>query len=126
MATTAKQDYYELLGVSRKAAQKEIRAAYRKLARKYHPDLNPGDKSSEEKFKQVQEAYDVLSDTKKRQMYDQFGFETPGAGGVPGRARAETCISILGDSILEEAVAARAAVRAFAISSASIFAEAAG
>ncbi len=89
MATTTKQDYYELLGVSRKAAQKEIRQAYRKLARKYHPDLNPGDKSSEEKFKQVQEAYDVLSDAKKRQMYDQFGFETPGAGGMPdpGRCR---------------------------------------
>jgi molecular chaperone DnaJ len=84
MATTTKQDYYELLGVSRKAAQKEIRQAYRKLARKYHPDLNPGDKSSEEKFKQVQEAYEVLSDSKKRQMYDQFGFETPGAGGMPG------------------------------------------
>jgi molecular chaperone DnaJ len=83
MATTTKQDYYELLGVSRKAPQKEIRQAYRKLARKYHPDLNPGDKSSEEKFKQVQEAYDVLSDAKKRQMYDQFGFETPGAGGMP-------------------------------------------
>jgi molecular chaperone DnaJ len=83
MATTTKQDYYELLGVSRKAPQKEIRAAYRKLARKYHPDLNPGDKSSEEKFKQVQEAYDILSDAKKRQMYDQFGFETPGAGGMP-------------------------------------------
>jgi molecular chaperone DnaJ len=83
MATTTKQDYYELLGVPRKAQQKEIRQAYRKLARKYHPDLNPGDKSSEEKFKQVQEAYDVLSDAKKRQMYDQFGFETPGAGGVP-------------------------------------------
>src|ERR1700688_1724528 len=84
MATTTKQDYYELLGVSRKAAQKEIRQAYRKLARKYHPDLNPGDKSSEERFKQVQEAYDVLSDTKKRQMYDQFGFETPGSGAPPG------------------------------------------
>lgn len=83
MATSTKQDYYELLGVPRKAGQKEIRQAYRKLARKYHPDLNPGDKSSEEKFKQVQEAYDVLSDAKKRQMYDQFGFETPGAGGVP-------------------------------------------
>ena len=75
MATATKQDYYELLGVPRKAAQKEIRQAYRKLARKYHPDLNPGDKSAEEKFKQVQEAYDVISDTKKRQMYDQFGFD---------------------------------------------------
>ena len=85
MATTTKQDYYELLGVPRKAAQKEIRQAYRKLARKYHPDLNPGDKSSEEKFKQVQEAYDVLSDTKKRQMYDQFGFERRARGGMPSR-----------------------------------------
>jgi molecular chaperone DnaJ len=74
MATTTKQDFYELLGVSRKANAKEIRAAFRKLARKYHPDLNPGDKSSEEKFKQLQEAYDVLSDAKKRQMYDQHGF----------------------------------------------------
>jgi molecular chaperone DnaJ len=83
MATTTKQDYYELLGVPRKSSAKEIRAAYRKLARKYHPDLNPGDKSAEEKFKQIQEAYDVLSDTKKRQMYDQFGFNAPGPGGPP-------------------------------------------
>ena len=83
MATTTKQDYYEQLGVPRKATAKELRAAYRKLARKYHPDLNPGDKSAEEKFKQIQEAYDVLSDTKKRQMYDQFGFNTPGSGGGP-------------------------------------------
>jgi molecular chaperone DnaJ len=102
MATTTKQDYYELLGVSRKAAQKEIRQAYRKLARKYHPDLNPGDKSSEEKFKQVQEAYDVLSDAKKRQMYDQFGFETPGAGGCQGRRKPTTCISISAGSISAE------------------------
>ena len=84
MSTTAKHDYYDLLGISRKATQKELRQAYRKLARKYHPDLNPGDKSSEEKFKQVQEAYDVLSDTKKRQMYDQFGFDTQGAGAPSG------------------------------------------
>jgi molecular chaperone DnaJ len=83
MATTTKQDYYELLGVPRKASVKEIRGAYRKLARKYHPDLNPGDKSAEEKFKQIQEAYEVLSDTKKRQTYDQFGFNVPGQGGVP-------------------------------------------
>jgi len=83
MATTAKTDYYELLGVSRRAPVKEIRAAYRKLARKYHPDLNPGDKSAEEKFKQIQEAYEVLSDAKKRQMYDQFGFNAPGPGGIP-------------------------------------------
>ena len=74
MATPNKTDYYELLGVARKANAKDIRAAFRKLARKYHPDLNPGDKSAEEKFKQLQEAYDVLSDTKKRQMYDQYGF----------------------------------------------------
>src|SRR5437899_13030058 len=74
MPTASKTDYYELLGVARKASAKDIRAAFRKLARKYHPDLNPGDKASEEKFKQLQEAYDVLSDSKKRQMYDQYGF----------------------------------------------------
>jgi molecular chaperone DnaJ len=90
MATATKKDYYETLGVSKKTPLKEIRQAYRKLARKYHPDLNPGDKSSEEKFKQVQEAYDVLSDTKKRQMYDQYGFYSdagpgPAAGGGPGQ-----------------------------------------
>jgi molecular chaperone DnaJ len=74
MPTTSKTDYYELLGVPRKASAKDIRNAFRKLARKYHPDLNPGDKAAEEKFKQLQEAYDVLSDSKKRQMYDQYGF----------------------------------------------------
>jgi molecular chaperone DnaJ len=74
MPTTSKTDYYELLGVPRKASAKDIRSAFRKLARKYHPDLNPGDKAAEEKFKQLQEAYDVLSDSKKRQMYDQYGF----------------------------------------------------
>ena len=89
MATTTKADYYELLGVRRKASAKEIRQGYRKLARKYHPDLNPGDKSAEEKFKQIQEAYDVLSDTKKRGIYDQYGFYAdnmppPDAGGPRG------------------------------------------
>src|SRR5258708_39777336 len=87
---TPKHDYYETLGVSRKADTEEIRKAYRKLARKYHPDLNPGDKASEERFKNVQEAYDVLSDTKKRPMYDQFGFYSEngfaGGGPTPGGA----------------------------------------
>jgi len=88
MPTATKQDYYELLGVSRKASAKDIRTAFRKLARKYHPDLNPGDKSSEEKFKQLQEAYDVLSDSKKRRTYDQYGFYSdnipPGGPSEPG------------------------------------------
>jgi molecular chaperone DnaJ len=79
MPTTPKADYYELLGVSRKAAAKDIRGAFRKLARKYHPDLNPGDKAAEEKFKQLQEAYDVLSDSKKRAIYDQYGFYSENA-----------------------------------------------
>src|ERR1700690_159209 len=84
MSNTPKRDYYELLDVPRKASVKDIRAAYRRLARKYHPDLNPGDKSAEEKFKEIQEAYEILSDKKKRQMYDQFGFNTPGQGGGGG------------------------------------------
>ncbi|MDE3137649.1 MAG: molecular chaperone DnaJ [Acidobacteriota bacterium] len=81
--TASKTDYYELLGVKRNAPLKEIRASYRKLARKYHPDLNPGDKSAEEKFKQIQEAYEVLSDPKKRQMYDRLGFYAENYQGGP-------------------------------------------
>src|SRR6201998_2311167 len=92
MATTTKQDYYEVLGVGRKAGPKDIRSAFRKLARKYHPALNPGDKAAEEKFKQIQEAYNVLSDSKKRQMYDQYGFYSKNLppGGYPGGAGAGT------------------------------------
>jgi len=74
MATTSKKDYYEILGVKKSASADEIRKAFRKLARKYHPDVNPGDKSAEEKFKALSEANDVLSDPKKRKIYDQVGF----------------------------------------------------
>ncbi len=69
----AKQDYYEVLGVKRDAKPEEIKKAYRRLARKYHPDVNPGDKASEERFKLTTEAHDVLSDPKKRKVYDRFG-----------------------------------------------------
>jgi molecular chaperone DnaJ len=100
MATQTK-DYYETLGVKKSASTEDIRKAFRKLARKYHPDVNPGDKTAEEKFKALSEANDVLSDPKKRKIYDQVGFYSdnidpataeayargggqPGAGGFPG------------------------------------------
>lgn len=82
----AKRDYYEVLGVSRSASDAEIKKAYRALAKKYHPDMNPGDKEAEKKFKEASEAYAVLSDAEKRRQYDQFGhaaFEG-GAGGAGG------------------------------------------
>lgn len=87
MAT--KRDYYEVLGVEKNATADEIKKAYRKLALKYHPDRNPGDKAAEEKFKEAAEAYDVLSDNEKRQKYDQFGHNMgpqgfPGGGGFGG------------------------------------------
>ncbi len=80
------QDHYKTLGIPRGADAEEIRKAYRKLARKFHPDLNPGDKSAEDRFKNVQAAYDILSDDKKRQVYDQYGFYSDAAfkdGGGP-------------------------------------------
>jgi molecular chaperone DnaJ len=82
------QDYYQTLGVERSANAEDVRKAYRRLARKHHPDLNPGDKSAEDTFKKVQEAYDVLSDPKKKEIYDQVGSYSengmPGAGGARG------------------------------------------
>jgi molecular chaperone DnaJ len=81
-----KRDYYEVLGVNRSASADEIKKAYRKLAVQYHPDKNPGNKAAEEKFKEISEAYEVLSDTEKRQRYDQFGHAAfgPAGGGGPG------------------------------------------
>src|SRR5256885_114506 len=98
MATTTKKDYYEILGVKKSASTEDIRKAFRKLARKYHPDVNPVDKTAEEKFKALSEANDLLSDPKKRKIYDQLGFYSdnidPAAGAAarprgraPGRAQ---------------------------------------
>ena len=81
-----KRDYYEVLGVDKNASEDEIKRAYKKLARKYHPDMNPGDKEAEEKFKEINEANEVLSDPEKKARYDQFGFAgtDPNYGAGPG------------------------------------------
>src|SRR5215510_4774605 len=82
------KDYYQTLGVSRSANEKEIKQAFRKLAKKHHPDANRDDPSAEARFKEINEAYEVLSDKEKRDMYDRFGTVNPGAGfpggGQPG------------------------------------------
>ncbi|HTV15243.1 MAG TPA: J domain-containing protein [Acidobacteriaceae bacterium] len=92
MPPTQHKDYYATLGVKKGATTEEIRKAFRKLARKYHPDVNPGDKKSEEKFKEISEANDILSDEKKRKVYDQFGFYSdqidPAAAEAAARAGA--------------------------------------
>ncbi|MFR6235509.1 MAG: DnaJ domain-containing protein, partial [Blautia sp.] len=82
-----KRDLYEVLGVDRNADEATLKKAYRKLAKKYHPDVNPGDKEAEQKFKEATNAYAILSDPEKRKQYDQFGhaaFENGGAGGAGG------------------------------------------
>src|SRR5699024_1943804 len=80
----AKNDYYEVLGVSREASEQEIKKAYKRLAMKYHPDRNKGDKDAENKFKEVKEAYEILSDAQKRAAYDQYGHAAFEAGGRSG------------------------------------------
>ena len=96
-----KRDYYEVLGVSRGASEDEIKKAYKKMARKYHPDLNPGDKTAEEKFKEVNEAYEVLSDADKKARYDQYGHAGVdpnfGAGGFGGGCDGSFDFGDLGD-----------------------------
>ena len=95
-----KRDYYEVLGVAKDATADQIKSAYRKLAMKYHPDRNPGDKAAEEKFKEAAEAYDVLHDPEKRQRYDQFGhqaFEGAGGGYGAGGMSMDDIFSMFGD-----------------------------
>jgi molecular chaperone DnaJ len=95
-----KRDYYEVLGLDKNASEDDIKRAYRKLAIKYHPDRNPGDKVAEEKFKEAAEAYDVLHDPQKRQQYDQFGFDGPQGGfggGFGGGMDMNDIFSMFGD-----------------------------
>ena len=79
-----KQDYYKVLGIDRNADDKTIKKAYRKMAKKYHPDMNPGDAVAEQKFKEITEAYNVLSDSEKKKLYDQFGHAAFEEGFSPG------------------------------------------
>ena len=82
-----KKDYYEVLGINKNADDKAIKKAYRKLAKKYHPDINPGDANAEAKFKEVTEAYEILSNPEKRKLYDQFGHAAfDGTGGAQSGA----------------------------------------
>src|SRR4030043_143277 len=92
-----KRDYYEVLEVSRQADEEEIKKAYRKMALKYHPDRNPGDKKAEERFKEAAEAYEVLHDPQKRELYDRFGHEGLKNTGFSGFGGFEDIFSSFGD-----------------------------
>ena len=92
-----KRDYYEVLEVAKDAQLDEIKRAYKKMAIKFHPDKNPGDKAAEEKFKEAAEAYEVLSDQKKREQYDRFGHDAPGVQGGQGFSNFEDIFSHFGD-----------------------------
>ena len=81
------KDFYETLGIARSASEDEIKKAYRKLAMKYHPDRNPNNKEAEEKFKEIQKAYDILSDPQKKAAYDQYGHAAFGQGGFGSAGR---------------------------------------
>ena len=116
-----KRDYYDVLGIDRNADEKTIKKAYRKLAKKYHPDTNAGNADAADKFKEVNEAYDVLSDPKKKKMYDQFGhaaFEAgadPGAGAIKNfilTVKIWTIFLVISSEICSTAVTAKAAVSA--------------
>lgn len=111
-----KQDYYEVLGIGKQADEKEIKRAYRKLAKKYHPDMNPGDKVAEQKFKEVTEAYNVLSDKEKKKLYDQFGFAAFDEAGNAGQTQEAVSTE---ERAAREASAAVAAIRSFIMKAAT-------
>ncbi|NLA75093.1 MAG: DnaJ domain-containing protein, partial [Deltaproteobacteria bacterium] len=92
-----KRDYYEILNISRDAGEEEIKRAYRKFAMQYHPDRNPGNKEAEEKFKEASEAYEVLRDSEKRQIYDQYGHEGLQGTGFRGFSGFDDIFSSFGD-----------------------------
>ena len=111
----AKADYYDLLGASRDASEDDLKKAYRKLAMKYHPDRNPDDKAAEQKFKEVSEAYHVLSDKEKRAAYDRFGHAAfDGASGGPGAGGFDfgTSFADVFDDLFGEFMAAASAAAA--------------
>lgn len=108
-----KKDYYEVLGIQKSANENEIKRAYRKLAKKYHPDTNQGDEQAAEKFKEINEAYDVLGDEKKRKLYDQYGFAAFQEGFDPeAYKRASSGVSTEASvrAVLVRVVSARAAI----------------